>query len=58
MKRFLSLLVIGLSLSAFGLAASAQPSLIPVKAHGHRAQRHRAHKAARHHAPKRHRRAV
>ena len=58
MRRYLSVLMLGILSSAFAIAA---PTLTPVKATHHRdsrVQRHRAHKAPKHKTPRRGHRTV
>jgi hypothetical protein len=57
MKRWFSVLLLCLLLTAFALAATPQATLTPAKWWGHRhdsrVQQHHAHKAGKHHTPKR-----
>ncbi len=53
MRRCLSVLILILLSTAFGLARPADASLIPVKATHQKARRHHAHKAGKHHRARR-----
>ncbi len=57
MKRWFSVLLVCLLLTAFALAATPQATLTPAKWWGHRhdprVQQHHAHKARKHRTPKR-----